>query len=109
MFTAATVTDSARADLKKEMTKKNVRKGIVDTVLSQLFASNTQAAPAPAHPPEETSTPSAPSVLSRQTTASTLVSNGSMARTATLASSTASEFQDAKTEDVVPVYVSVRP
>jgi CLIP-associating protein 1/2 len=32
------VTDAARADLKKEMTKKNVRKTIVDGVLSKLVS-----------------------------------------------------------------------
>ncbi|KAI5120906.1 hypothetical protein M0805_002886 [Coniferiporia weirii] len=38
LFTGPTVTDAARADLKKEMTKKNVRKTIVDSVLLKLMS-----------------------------------------------------------------------
>lgn len=38
LFTGPGVTDAARADLKKEMTKKGVRKNIVDNVLSKLVA-----------------------------------------------------------------------
>ncbi|KAJ7638613.1 clasp N terminal-domain-containing protein [Roridomyces roridus] len=37
LFTGPGVSDAARADLKKEMTKKNVRKTIVDGVLSKLM------------------------------------------------------------------------
>ncbi|KAF7352974.1 hypothetical protein MVEN_01265000 [Mycena venus] len=37
LFTGPGVSDAARADLKKEMTKKNVRKTIVDGVLSKLL------------------------------------------------------------------------
>ncbi|KAJ7699888.1 clasp N terminal-domain-containing protein [Mycena rosella] len=37
MFSGAGVSDAARADLKKEMTKKNVRKTIVDAVLPKLL------------------------------------------------------------------------
>ncbi|KAJ6599260.1 clasp N terminal-domain-containing protein [Mycena vulgaris] len=37
LFSGAGVSDAARADLKKEMTKKNVRKTIVDAVLSKLL------------------------------------------------------------------------
>ncbi|KAF8974575.1 clasp N terminal-domain-containing protein [Flammula alnicola] len=37
LFTGPGVTDAARADLKKEMTKKGVRKTIVDGVLSKLL------------------------------------------------------------------------
>ncbi|KAJ7117389.1 clasp N terminal-domain-containing protein [Mycena crocata] len=37
LFSGAGVSDAARADLKKEMTKKNVRKTIVDGVLSKLL------------------------------------------------------------------------
>lgn len=40
LFTGPGVTDAARADLKKEMTKKGVRKAIVDNVLSKLMSSN---------------------------------------------------------------------
>lgn len=38
LFTGPGVTDAARADLKKEMVKKGVRKNIVDNVLSKLIA-----------------------------------------------------------------------
>ena len=38
LFTGPGVTDAARADLKKEMTKKGVRKAIVDGVLAKLLA-----------------------------------------------------------------------
>ncbi|KAJ7179334.1 clasp N terminal-domain-containing protein [Mycena filopes] len=37
LFTGPGVSDAARADLKKEMTKKNVRKTIVDGVLSKIL------------------------------------------------------------------------
>ncbi|KAF7301458.1 hypothetical protein MIND_00711100 [Mycena indigotica] len=37
LFSGPSVSDAARADLKKEMTKKNVRKTIVDGVLSKLM------------------------------------------------------------------------
>ncbi|KAJ6629190.1 clasp N terminal-domain-containing protein [Mycena sp. CBHHK59/15] len=37
LFSGVGVSDAARADLKKEMTKKNVRKTIVDGVLSKLL------------------------------------------------------------------------
>ncbi|KIJ56519.1 hypothetical protein M422DRAFT_217939 [Sphaerobolus stellatus SS14] len=37
IFSSPGVTDAARADLKKEMTKKNVRKTIVDGILSKLL------------------------------------------------------------------------
>jgi CLIP-associating protein 1/2 len=38
LFTGPGVSDGARADLKKEMTKKGVRKTIVDGVLSKLLS-----------------------------------------------------------------------
>lgn len=38
LFTGPGVTDAARADLKKELTKKGVRKTIVDLVLSKVLA-----------------------------------------------------------------------
>ncbi|KAH7887935.1 clasp N terminal-domain-containing protein [Phlebopus sp. FC_14] len=40
LFTSSGVTDAARADLKKEMTKKNTRKTIVDNVLAKLMSGN---------------------------------------------------------------------
>jgi CLIP-associating protein 1/2 len=41
LFTGPGVSDAARADLKKEMSKKGVRKTIVDGVLSKLITTNT--------------------------------------------------------------------
>lgn len=41
LFTGPGVTDAARADLKKEMTKKNVRKTIMDVVLSKLLGTSS--------------------------------------------------------------------
>lgn len=38
LFTGPTVTDAARADLKKEMTRRGVRKTIVDSVLQKLMS-----------------------------------------------------------------------
>ncbi|KAK2466497.1 hypothetical protein APHAL10511_002139 [Amanita phalloides] len=46
LFSGPGVTDAARADLKKEMTKKGVRKTIVDSVLMKLL-NNTTPASAP--------------------------------------------------------------
>ncbi|KAG6855051.1 hypothetical protein C0991_005980 [Blastosporella zonata] len=43
LFTGPGVTDAARADLKKEMTKKGVRKTIVDGVLSKLLGSSVNS------------------------------------------------------------------
>ncbi|RXW25151.1 hypothetical protein EST38_g686 [Candolleomyces aberdarensis] len=45
LFSGPHVTDAARADLKKEMTKKNVRKTIVDGVLSKLMAAGNSSTP----------------------------------------------------------------
>ena len=47
LFTGPAVTDAARSDLKKELTKKGVRKAIVDGVLSQILQA---AAGSPATP-----------------------------------------------------------
>ncbi|KAG6911650.1 hypothetical protein DXG01_007900 [Tephrocybe rancida] len=43
LFTGPGVTDGARADLKKEMTKKGVRKTIVDGVLSKLLGGSVNS------------------------------------------------------------------
>ncbi|EGO01747.1 hypothetical protein SERLA73DRAFT_166267 [Serpula lacrymans var. lacrymans S7.3] len=40
LFTGPGVTDAARADLKREMSKKNVRKTIMDNVLSKLIGAS---------------------------------------------------------------------
>jgi CLIP-associating protein 1/2 len=106
IFTATGVTDGARADLKKEMTKKNVRKGIVDGVLSQLLASSGQATDA-----QTLDLPSSgsnrPFLSSRQPTASTL-NDALSSRTASLNSSVMGENLESKPsegEEVASVYV----
>jgi CLIP-associating protein 1/2 len=43
LFTGPGVTDAARADLKKELTKKGVRKTIVDSVLSQILSKSVSS------------------------------------------------------------------
>ena len=43
LFTGPGVTDAARADLKKEMTKKGVRKNIADAVLAKVLAGGAGA------------------------------------------------------------------
>jgi CLIP-associating protein 1/2 len=109
MFTAPTVTDGARADLKKEMTKKGVRKGIVDSVLGQLFSSNAQIT----EMPHEELPPSSSSgfMPSRRPTISTLVSSAGPSRPINMASMTPVELTDGKkaegVEDAVAVYVSI--
>lgn len=45
LFTGPGVTDLARADLKKELTKKGVRKTIVDGVLSKVLAGGGSSTP----------------------------------------------------------------
>ncbi|KIP12816.1 hypothetical protein PHLGIDRAFT_97512 [Phlebiopsis gigantea 11061_1 CR5-6] len=47
LFTGPGVTDAARADLKKEMAKKNVRKTIVESVTARLLAASGAGAPPP--------------------------------------------------------------
>lgn len=43
LFTSPGVTDAARADLKKEMTKKGVRKATMDSVLGQVLSASTSS------------------------------------------------------------------
>lgn len=43
LFTSPGVTDAARADLKKEMTKKGVRKNTLDSVLSKVLLNSSTA------------------------------------------------------------------
>ena len=45
LFSGPGVSDAARADLKKEMMKKGVRKTIVDSVLSKLLAGSIVSKP----------------------------------------------------------------
>lgn len=108
MFTASTVTDSARADLKKEMTKKGVRKGIVDNILNQLLAAPTQtietSAEDPSHPPALSTTGSHPGLPTQKSSATLASSVAGPSRTQSFAST--AEVQDGKTEEVVTVYVA---
>lgn len=106
IFTSPGVTDGARADLKKEMTKKNVRKGIVDGVLNQLLTNSGQMA--------EVQTPDLPpsgsrSLLSsRQPTASTLALSEGPSRTVSMTSSAQGETSESRLgegEEVFSVYV----
>lgn len=53
LFTGPTVTDAARTDLKKEMTKKNVRKAIVDSVLQKLMEDGTRPSSSPGNQPHD--------------------------------------------------------
>lgn len=41
LFTSPGVTDAARSDLKKEMTKKGVRKATMDSVLNKVLSAST--------------------------------------------------------------------
>jgi CLIP-associating protein 1/2 len=50
LFTGSAVTDGARTDLKKELGKKGVRKGIVDSVLTQVAERANAPIPPPALP-----------------------------------------------------------
>ncbi|KZT33731.1 hypothetical protein SISSUDRAFT_992747, partial [Sistotremastrum suecicum HHB10207 ss-3] len=49
IFTAPSVADAARADLKREMAKKNVRKGIVEEVLAKVLGGGSSAQSEPIH------------------------------------------------------------
>lgn len=110
MFTAPTVTDGARADLKKEMTKKGVRKGIMDGILNQLLASGSSLAVDT--PMEEGPRASTSSMLgSRKPTSTSFVSTSGSSRTMSVASSGAANevapgTPTEETEAIVsPVYV----
>lgn len=48
LFTSPGVTDAARADLKKEMTKKGVRKATMDSVLAQVLSASNHNLPSAA-------------------------------------------------------------
>lgn len=109
MFTAATVSDGARADLKKEMTKKGVRKGIVDGVLGQLFSSSSSTQ-APETPREGEPQSSGTGFMSRKPTAATLASStAGFSRTASTVSVPMEEYPEAQksegAQDAVAVYV----
>ncbi|KAG8992281.1 suppressor of tub2 mutation, partial [Tulasnella sp. 427] len=98
LFTGPQVSDAARADLKNEMAKKGVRKGIVNDVLSKLMSASTTTSNTPdaSEPGEDESASSArvptrkPNLLGRSVTAPVF------ARTATTAST-----RTAMSEEVV--------
>lgn len=85
LFTGPGVTDAARADLKKEMTKKGVRKGTVDHVLSRVAAGGSTTPLAMSEAGSEngdgsgTNVPSSVAALQKK---SGLGSSGSMSRVA---------------------------
>lgn len=133
LFTGPAVTDAARADLKKEMTKKGVRKGIVDTVLSKVAAggessmASIPATPGPASENRELGTsatgkkeyiPPSMALMGRRPTAGastpvptrTASSGMPTSRPASRTGVTPSSGVPAQTEtssaDVKPVYVS---
>lgn len=115
IFTAPGVTDAARADLKKEMTKKNVRKTIVDAVLGKLMVAGPVANADVGSPPPTAETNDSdftkPPMLSRTTTLS--VASSSSAATARAVPSTPSATTEppasqagAALSDVPTVFVS---
>lgn len=58
LFSGSDVSDAARADLKKELTKKGVRKTIVDGVLSKLLGNGSNVVNAHSRDGSETGEPS---------------------------------------------------
>lgn len=117
IFTAPGVTDAARADLKKEMTKKNVRKTIVDAVLGKLMAVGSAAVTDLGSPPLSTTSdsdstkPPALSALKRSTTLSTTSSSSAItarvvASTSTPTSERPASQVDTSLSDVPTVFVS---
>jgi CLIP-associating protein 1/2 len=114
IFTAPGVTDAARADLKKEMTKKNVRKTIVDAVLGKLMAAGSAANTDVGSPPPTSATNDSdstkPPMLSRMTTLSTTSSTAATARAVASTSTGSTEPPagqvDAAASDVPIVFVS---
>jgi len=118
IFTAPGVTDAARADLKKEMTKKNVRKTIVDTVLGKLMAAGPAVSTDAGSPPLSTATndsdstkPPVLSMLKRSATLSTTSSSSAgtaraIASTSTPTSERPAGQADSAPSDVPTVFVS---
>lgn len=118
LFTAPGVTDAARADLKKEMTRKNVRKTIVDAVLGKLMAAGPASGTDVGSPPLSTATndsdsPNPPmlSTLKRSTTLPTASSSSAVTARATASASTPTSERpasqvDAGPSDVPTVFVS---
>jgi CLIP-associating protein 1/2 len=113
LFTGPGVTDAARADLKKEMTKKGVRKTIVDGVLSKLVLSNEISDGDSASGPGTKSTPYIPPSLALQGssgTSTTRTTNTASVkdnpRPASRAAMTEPPTPSGDNTDIKPVYVS---
>ena len=107
IFTAPGVTDAARADLKKEMTKKNVRKTIVEAVIGKLMTagSNTDVGSPPSTTATNDSDFTKPPMLPTLSTASS--SSSVTARAVAGASSAATEPPASQAlSDVPTVFVS---
>ena len=109
IFTAHGVTDAARADLKKEMTKKNVRKTIVDAVIGKLMATGSAAGTDVGPPPpssaisdSDPTKPPALSTLKRSTTLSTTSSSSVVTARATASTSTPTSERSASQLDAAP-------
>ncbi|KAG8830341.1 suppressor of tub2 mutation [Serendipita sp. 399] len=103
IFTAAGVTDGARADLKKEMAKKGVRKGILDSILGQLMNTGGQGTETPlaeAQPPAE-SVPSA--TATSRPRLGTLAASYGPSRTMSVASAVNESSEGSVAAEVVPV------
>ncbi|KAJ7276185.1 clasp N terminal-domain-containing protein [Mycena haematopus] len=134
LFSGAGVSDAARADLKKEMTKKNVRKTIVDGVLSKLLGVGGSMSSMGGSGPQSrdgsengdtTIKPIPPSLVLAGRRPTTASSTGALSRTASVHStqsnisrpssraaavldSPASEIASAapETSDIQPVYIA---
>lgn len=128
LFSGPGVTDGARADLKKEMTKKGVRKTIVDGVLSKLLSGsiygNSQShegsenGDAASSKPKEYVPPSLalqgrrPTVSSQTGGLSRTTSHGSVkdisrpGSRAAMAASVPPTPSTSETTEILPVYVS---
>ncbi|PPQ79539.1 hypothetical protein CVT25_003421 [Psilocybe cyanescens] len=128
LFSGPGVTDAARADLKKEMTKKGVRKTIVDGVLSKLLSSSTLSNNPPSHegsengdasnvkkdyvPPSLALQGKRPRVISQNASMSRTVSSSSAreisrpASRANVASPPPPQTPTAENSEIRPVYIA---
>jgi len=128
LFTGPAVSDAARADLKKEMSRKNVRKAIVDDVLAKLLSKVSIGSNPQSHegsensegngdkdyvPPSLALQGKRPRVLSQVNSAHPVATNESTTKEIPRPSSRAAVSSppppmtpSADNVDVVPVYVS---
>ncbi|KAG8776879.1 suppressor of tub2 mutation, partial [Serendipita sp. 398] len=104
IFTAAGVSDGARADLKKEMAKKGVRKGISDSILGQLMSTSGHGAEA-SHAEIQTSVEPA-SLATLRPTMGALASSSSLSRTMSFASGTSEGPEGPVMAEVITVYIA---